>query len=249
MERATFRFYAELNDFLPPARRQVRFVHNFNGPASIKDRIEALGPPHPEVGLILVNGEPMGFDYLVQDGDQIAVYPPFHSLPVAGPPLRPEPPQPARFILDAHLGKLTRLLRMLGFDARYRNDYDDAELVGIAAAENRILLTRDRGVLKRGGVVHGYCLRSLRPAVQVLEVVRRYDLADQITPFHRCMACNGRLEPVAKEEILDQLEPKTKRYYKEFQRCRVCGRIYWKGSHFEHMQALVERLGRLDARN
>lgn len=245
MYQATFRFYAELNDFLPEAQRQQVIVHEFNEPASVKDRIESLGPPHTEVGLILANGEPVDFGYLVQDGDHIAVYPPFHDLPVDGPPLRPPRPRPARFALDAHLGKLARMLRMLGFDAWYQNDVEDGDLVQLAQEEDRILLTRDRGVLKHGQVVHGYCLRSLASSTQLLEVLRRYDLFEEITPFRRCMSCNGVLEPVEKAEILDRLEPKTKRYYHEFRRCKDCGQIYWKGSHFARMEALVERLRRL----
>lgn len=246
MLQAVFRFYAELNDFLPPAQRYQDIHHTFKGPASVKDRIESLGPPHPEVELILVNGAAVGFDYLVQQGDRIAVYPRFHNLPVEGPPLRPPPPQPARFILDAHLGKLARLLRMLGFDASYHNDIDDDVLVQQAQAEDRILLTRDRGVLKYSQVVHGYCLRSLAPSAQLIEVLHRYELADEIEPFQRCMACNGVLVPVSKAAILHLLEPKTKLYYNEFRRCQECGQIYWKGSHFERMEKLVERYRRLE---
>ncbi len=243
MPTATFRFYAELNDFLPRPLRQRSFTHSFNGDASVKDRIESLGVPHPEVELILANGRPVDFDYLVQAGDRIAVYPHFHRLDIA--PLTratPAPPAQPRFVLDAHLGKLANYLRMLGFDVLYRNDYDDEELARIASQEQRILLTRDRGLLKRREVIHGYCLRSLSSREQVVEVLRRFDLGGAISPFHRCLRCNGLLEPVAKEAVLAQLEPKTRRYYDEFFRCRQCGQIYWKGSHFQRMQAFIQEM-------
>ena len=243
MPTATFRFYAELNDFLPPGLRQRAFRHRFNGDATVKDRVESLGVPHPEVELILANGQPVGFDYLVQDGDRIAVYPHFHSLDIpSSSRASPEPPSPPRFVLDAHLGKLASYLRMLGFDVLYRNDYDDEELARTASQERRILLTRDRGLLKRREVIHGYCLRSLRSREQLLEVLRRFDLGGAIAPFHRCLRCNGLLEPVAKEAILAQLEPKTRRYYHEFFRCQQCGQIYWKGSHFQRMQAFIQEM-------
>jgi uncharacterized protein len=243
MPTATFRFYAELNDFLAPGLRQIDFTHSFNGEASVKDRIESLGVPHTEVGAILVNGRPVTFLYLVQDGDRVAIYPDFHVLPADGIALVRDPYQgERRFILDVHLGKLVNYLRMLGFDTLYRNDYADEELARIAGEAERILLTRDLGLLKRREVIYGYYVRSLDPSQQVAEVLHRFHLLDAIEPFHRCLACNGLLAAVDKGEILDRLLPKTRRYYDEFYRCRVCKQIYWKGSHFERMQRFIEDL-------
>lgn len=243
MSNAYFRFYAELNDFLPPGQCQTPFLHIFNGRASIKDRIESLGVPHTEVDLILANGRPVDFDYLVRNDDRFSVYPRFRSLDTSGlHPLRPPTPNAIRFVLDAHLGKLANYLRMLGFDTLYRNDYDDDELARIAAEEVRVLVTRDRGLLKRKEVTYGCFIRSLEPRRQLGQILHRYDLFDQITPFHRCLSCNGSLEPVAKEAVRTQLLPKTRRYYDEFYRCRQCGQIYWKGSHYERMQRFVQRL-------
>jgi hypothetical protein len=241
MVTATFRFYAELNDFLPPGLRQQTFLHHFNGDASVKDRIEAIGVPHPEVDLILANGQPVDFGYLVQHGDHIAVYPPFHSIDISAvtqvrPPRLAEP----RFVLDGHLGRLANYLRMLGFDVLYRSDFTDEELAAISSQEDRILLTRDRGLLKRKEVMYGYCLRSLNTRRQVTEVLHRFDLLQEIAPFHRCLRCNGLLEPVAKQDVLEQLEPKTKRYFNEFYRCQDCGQIYWKGSHYDRMRRFVD---------
>ena len=243
MNRAYFRFYAALNDFLLPERRQVRFIYSFKECGSIKDTVEALGVPHPEIDLILVNGQSVDFSYLVQDGDWISVYPRFKSIDIT--PLKPLVPKAwpeIRFVLDVHLGKLATYLRLLGFDTLYRNDYQDRELAQISSEESRILLTRDRALLKRSIVTHGYCIRELDTEKQLVEVLRRFDLFGQIQPFQRCLRCNGLLEPVAKEAIRDRLLPKTRLYYHDFRSCQDCAQIYWKGSHYEGIQQFLARV-------
>ena len=241
MPHAAIRFYADLNAFLPYNRRQRRFMHAFDGRASIKDVVESLGVPHTEVDLLLVNGDAVDFSYNVQDGDEISVYPPFAALDVSHiNRVGMEPPEP-RFVLDIHLGKLASYLRLLGFDALFPEDYDDANLARISAEQDRITLTRDRGLLKRGNVTYGFCPRSTDPSQQLLEVLRRYELFDQLNPFSRCLRCNGSLKPVAKEQIIERLEPKTKLYYHDFQICEDCRQIYWQGSHFEHLESFIER--------
>ncbi len=243
MPQAEFRFYAELNDFLPPPRRQAAFTHPFQGRVSIKDMIESLGVPHPEVDLILANGASVDFDYLVQDGDRISVYPVFEALDIAPVVrLRPGPLREPRFILDAHLGRLAAYLRLLGFDALYRNDYEDAELARTSGEERRILLTRDRGLLKRREVTHGYCLRSTDSRTQVKEVIARFDLARQAAPFRRCLSCNGLLEPVAKEAVASDLPPLARRYYDDFFRCQDCQHLYWRGSHYQALKRIIEEV-------
>ena len=240
MNQAHFRFYAELNDFLPVERRMVSFAYSFRISPSVKDAIEALGVPHTEVDLILVNGISVDFAYRLLGDDRVSVYPVFESLDIA--PLlrvRPRPLRRTRFVLDTHLGRLAAYLRMLGFDTLYRNDYEDEELARISSEEERILLTRDRGLLKRQAVSRGYCVRSTAVRQQLVEVVRRFDLFGSATPFHRCMRCNGTLRPVRKEEIIDRLPPQTRESYSEFRVCTGCGRIYWKGSHYERMQRTV----------
>lgn len=243
MATAWLRFYAELNDFLPEERRGRPFAYCFDRRASVKDVIESLGVPHTEVDLILVDGRPVDFGHIVRDGERISVYPVFEGLDI-GPVqrLRPEPLREPRFVCDANLGRLARYLRLLGFDTSYRNDYADAEVARISARERRILLTRDRRLLRRRIINHGYCVRSDDPRQQAREVVRRFDLAGKARPFTRCTRCNGPLEDVDKSEILDRLEPKTRRYYDRFRRCRDCGRIYWQGSHHGRARALVRSL-------
>ncbi|MFN8488706.1 MAG: Mut7-C RNAse domain-containing protein [Caldilineaceae bacterium] len=243
MEQVYFRFYGELNDFLPPDQQGQTIPVPLNGAAAVKHPIESLGVPHPEVDAILVNQKAVDFAYLLQASDQIEVYP-INAKPAVAFSLHLRPPLagPIRFVLDTHLGQLATYLRLLGFDTLYRNDYADAELARISSEETRLLLTRDRGLLKRKLVVYGHCVRNSDPRQQLIDVLRRYGLQDQVQVWQRCPRCNGELAPVAKAEILDQLEPKTKLYYAEFQRCRQCGQIYWQGSHYAHIQSFVDEV-------
>jgi len=193
------------------------------------------------VDLILVNGESADFGYLAQDGDRVSVYPVFESIDITPiVQVRPRPLREPRFILDTHLGRLAAYLRMMGFDTLYRNDYEDEELALISSSKGRILLTRDRGLLKRSMVTHGYCMRETNSRLQLVEVLRRFDLWGAIAPFARCLRCNGLLRPVDKERINDRLPPKTRQYYDEFRICQACGRIYWEGSHVRRMRQLIE---------
>lgn len=246
MSEATLRFYGELNDFLPPESRQLPVAYTLNGPVAVKHIVEALGIPHTEVDLILANGEPVNFSYMVGTGDRLSVYPPFTNIKLGSlPRLRRDLPHPPRFVIDVHLGRLTTYMRLLGFDALYQNDYDDEELAAISHQEGRILLTRDRRLLMRKVVTHGYCLRTKDPQEQLLAIMRRFKLRGAIRPWHRCLRCNGELVSVEKEKVLDRLEPKTKKYYDEFHICQLCQQIYWKGSHFEPLERIIEsaRLG------
>jgi uncharacterized protein with PIN domain len=237
------RCYASLNDFLPPDRRQARFAQPLAGRAAVKDVIEAAGIPHPEVDLILVNGAPAGFARLVRAGDAISVYPAFTALDIAPlGRLQPAPLSPPRFVLDTHLGKLAAYLRLLGFDTLYRNDADDETLARLAAAGPRLLLTQDRGLLKRGAVTYGYCVRASAPRQQLREVARRFDLLAQARPFSRCARCNGRLATVDKAAVLTRLPPRTRHTYDEFSRCQDCGGLYWPGSHVERLRRLIAEL-------
>jgi hypothetical protein len=239
--QVTLRFYEELNYFLPPAQRKVSFTYAIKQHGSIKDLIESLGVPHTEVDLILVNGVSVNFNYLVQDGDQISVYPVFEALDISPVVhLRPAPLRITRFVLDAHLGRLTAYLRMLGFDSLYRNDYDDATLARIAVEDKRILLTCDRKLLMRKVISHGYYVRARQPKQQLLEVLARFDLFNVLQPFRRCMHCNGLIRPVDKETIASQLLPRTRAHYDKFWQCPDCHKIYWQGSHYQRMQQLIE---------
>jgi hypothetical protein len=243
LEQINIRFYEELNDFLPLEQRKTNFNHELKKERSVKDLIESIGVPHTEIDLIIINGESVDFNYSVKDGDHISVYPVFESMDIS--PLnhcQPKPLRNTRFILDVHLGRLAAYLRMLGFDTLYRNDYDDPDLANISASEHRILLTCDRKLLMRKQITRGYFVRARQPQQQLLEILSRFDLYNNQKPFTRCMHCNGKTQPVKKQEIESQLLPKTKKYYNEFFQCEMCNKIYWKGSHYLKMQAMVNKI-------
>ncbi len=243
MKRAYFRFYAELNDFLPPERRGVAFPHEFSGGPSVKGVIESLGVPHTEIDLILADGESVDFSWILRDGARVSVYPVFESIDIT--PLarvRPAPLREIRFILDGHLGRLARYLRMLGFDASWRSDARDEEIARVAAAEQRIVLTRDSGLLERRIVSHGYRVREVDPRRQLAEVVHRLDLFRSVVPFRRCLCCNELLEIVRKEDVAGELPPGVREHHDAFRRCPSCRRVYWAGSHRRRMERLVSDL-------
>lgn len=243
MPEATFRFYEELNDFLPPALRKQRFCHRFARAATVKNAIEALGVPHTEVELILVNGASVDFGYLMRPGDDVSVYPKFEALDVT--PLlrvRTQTLRDIRFVADSHLGGLARMLRMVGFDTLYRNDLADHEIRALAAAEHRIVLTRDRELLKHRLITHGCYVHALRAREQFVEVVERLDLARSLKPFSRCLDCNQCLQGVEKHEIERRLPDKVRAHYSRFSLCRACDKVYWEGSHWRAMQEQVARL-------
>ncbi len=240
-------FHAELNHFLPRQQKEVRISHYFEERASIKDMIESLGVPHPEIDFIKVNDEYVDFSYIVADEDIINVYP-ISSRSDITPSVSVSPKSLSiiRFVLDIHLGKLATSLRLLGFDTLYRNDYEDEELAKISDNQARILLTRDKGLLMRSLVTHGYYVRNTNPDKQILEVLQRFDLFKLVSPFQRCLRCNGLLEPVDKQSIVEQVPEKVRVQIDEFQRCQDCDRIYWKGSHYERLQQFIN--GVLDSK-
>ena len=243
MKQTRVRFYAELNDFLPPERNGQTIPYSFEVSGSVKDMIESLGVPHTEVDVILVNGESVDFSYQLRDGDQISVYPAFKSIDVPSVKhLKPQFPGKKLFVLDTHLGRLAAYLRMLGFDTLYRNDFRDEELAEMSSREGRILLTRDQGLLKRNLVVHGYWVRATVPREQVVEVVGYFELVPQLIPFRRCVHCNTLLQPVRKELILERLLPETRQHHDEFFICPACDRIYWKGSHYSRMWNFIQNI-------
>ena len=243
MNHAAFRFYASLNDFLSEEHQYTSFHQQFSNKVSIKDLIESLGVPHTEIDLLLVNQQSVDFNYHIQHGDYVSVYPSFYQLDTSAlSKVRPEPLIEIKFVLDTHLGKLARYLRMLGFDTLYRNNFSDTELACLSADQRRILLTRDRGLLKRSIVRYGYFIRQTKPVQQLNEVSLRYDLKPLIQPFSRCIQCNGQLIDIAKKTIEQQLRPQTKKHFHQFKQCAHCQKIYWPGSHYHRMQRLISRI-------
>ncbi|PTQ82061.1 hypothetical protein C8R21_10640 [Nitrosospira multiformis] len=241
MVTATFRFYEELNDFLARERRKREFSCSCARAATTKHMIEALGVPHTEVELVLVNGESVGFDRILEHGDRVAVFPKFEMVDVT--PLlrvREHPLRVTRFIADAHLGGLAHLLRMTGFDTLYDNNYHDRQIELLAAQEKRIVLTRDRELLKRRSITHGCYVRTLKPPDQLCEIFDRLDLAHSIKPFTLCLNCNAPLRPIEKAAVLERLPPSVRERFDHFSTCDICQRVFWEGSHWERMRAMLK---------
>lgn len=241
--QAEFRFYEELNDFLPSHLKKKTLIYYFKNNPSIKDAIEALGIPHPEVDLVIVNSKSVDFNYQLQNGDRIAIYPEFESIDISPVQrLRPKSLRNTKFILDIQLGKLAKKLRMLGFDTLYKNNCNNNQIIKTSRLEHRIILTRDKGLLKTKTVTHGYWVRNTDSELQLLEIIKYFDLTQQIKPFTRCLVCNGEITPVNKNKIQDQLFSKTKKNFNEFFECTKCKKIYWKGSHFQKMKNKIEEM-------
>jgi hypothetical protein len=238
--KCEFRFYEELNDFLAPARRGHAFTYRFHGTPAVKDAIEAIGVPHTEVDLILVDGASVRFSHRLRGGERVAVYPMFERLDITPVTrLRPAPLRTPRFVADVHLGTLARYLRLLGFDTRYDNRSTDAELVRISVAERRILLSRDVGLLKHKVLTRAHYVRATAPGQQLEEIVRALDLGRSVRPFTRCMRCNGHLRRVAAASVASQVPMRVRERQRRFVRCGDCGQIYWPGTHFGRLTRIV----------
>lgn len=247
IKTAYFRFYEELNDFLPEEKKKIisprRIEHKFIDKASVKDMIESIGVPHIEVDLILANGNSVNFSYIVQDKDEISVYPVFESFDIKDVQhLREKPLREPKFIVDVHLGRLAKYMRLLGFDTLYENNFSKEELIDKSINERRTIITKDRNLLKRNEISHAYWVRNIFPEDQLKELIERFDLKDQVKEFSRCLECNNILQKIDKEKIEKRLPPKVKEWHNEFYYCSNCDKIFWKGSHYEKMKRIIEKI-------
>ena len=234
-------FHGDLDFFLGSRTRRRTVERILIEKTSIKDVIESCGVPHPEVDLIVVNGEAADFGYGMTGDAEIEVYPPGIQY-LQSRKKRLQANTVKCFVTDGHLGKLTRNLRMLGFDVAYDPEAEDRQLLDVMDRENRALLTRDRRLLMHAVVRTGYCPRSQDPDEQTVEVIRRFNLLGLIAPFTRCLRCNASLQEITKADIIEELEPLTKIYYEQFRRCTGCGQIYWPGSHFPKLQKRLAKI-------
>lgn len=243
--RLTIRFFGRLNDFLPTERRNTGCVYLVKGHPAVKDTLEAAGVPHPEIAVILVDGKSVGFDEQTCGDVKIKVYPgAFVPRFPAAKPLRPRYRGRPRFVVDSHLGKLARHLRLLGFDCVYWTDFPDAEIARIAEQEKRIVLTRDVGLLKNKAVCYGTWVRSVDPRCQLKDMARLFGLDGYARPFTLCLECNGRVTRVAKQRVEDRLPEQVRTVYNEFFVCRRCRKVYWKGTHYAQLTAIVRRVAK-----
>lgn len=250
MVTATFHFHDELNDFLSPGRRGREFSVPCARNATTKHMIEALGVPHTEVALLTVQGQVAGLDQLLQDGDHVAAYP-HAGLPDAAQQNRPRARDQVenRFVADAHLGGLARLLRMAGFDTLYSNELRDREIADIALREHRTVLTRDRDLLMLRDISLGCYVHALKPEQQFVEIMARLALSGSVHPFSRCLECNAPLQAIAKSQVLPRLPPAVQTSHEHFTHCALCDRVYWQGSHWQRMQRLLDAAIRQAATN
>lgn len=243
MVTATFRFYRELNEFLARPHRERAFATACPNAATVKHMVEALGVPHTEVQSILHNGQPGEFDTPLAEGDVVDVYPasmadmPHAAMHALRPPLAGVE---LRFVADAHLGALAQLLRLAGFDTRYDNNFADEEIERLAHVEDRVVLTRDRELLKRRSVVHGCYVRALQPDLQFREIATRLGFAPDVRPFRLCLACNAPLRPAFEADLDDRVPEGVRERYSRFVTCDVCRRVFWEGSHWRRMRALMD---------
>ncbi|MGC2627376.1 MAG: Mut7-C RNAse domain-containing protein [Candidatus Udaeobacter sp.] len=239
--KVRLRFHGDLNVFLGSKAGDAVIERPLAEKTSIKDVIESCGVPHPEIDLIFADKQTIGFNHTVDSDTNVDVFPVEHRRTDCTEK-RLQTVRFTKFVADGHLGRLTRNLRLLGFDVAYPKDADDPQLLEIMAGENRALLTRDRRLLMHRIVEHGYCPRSQNADEQTIEVVRRFDISELIAPFIRCLRCNAPLEEAAKVDVIDKLEPLTKIYYDQFRRCSDCKQIYWPGSHFPKLQKRIEKI-------
>jgi uncharacterized protein with PIN domain len=243
MKILSLRFYEELNDFLPVEKRKKRFEHKFLDRTSVKDLIESLGVPHTEVDLILVNGVSVGFSYLINDKDDISVYPLFESFNISDVQhLRNEPLRNPKFVSDVHLGTLARYLRMTGFDTKYNNNFTTNDIIKISFEEKRTILTRDKNLLKRNDVSRGYWIRNEMPVEQLKEIFNRFHLKGLVKEFSLCLICNNPLIKIEREKIISRIPEKAAEYHRDFSYCTSCDKVYWPGTHYQKMKSLISEL-------
>ena len=240
MTQATFRFYEELNDFLPNEKRKRDFQAFFRPKSTVKDVIGSMGVPHAEVDLILVNGASVDFACPLEGGERISVYPVFESLDIRScKNLGPNPLRHLRFVTDTHLGRLSRYLRLLGFDTVHYNDFNPRGLIEVSIRQARVLLTRSRRLLQHKVITRGILVREVDPRMQLKAIFQRLDLHAEARPFSRCLCCNGLVRPTSKQRVAHRLPSRVRDRYQAFFLCSSCNRVYWKGTHFKRMTRFV----------
>lgn len=241
MNHIKFRFYEELNIYLPEGNRKIWFDFYFIGIHTLREIFRSMKVPMTEIDLVLVNQHSKDLDYEVQDRDRISVFPIFESLDISGiTKVREKPLRNPTFICDVHLGRLCRYLRMLGFDTAYSNRFSPTNLIEQSIAEKRILLSKSYRLTHYPKVERAYRIRSSDPEEQIKDLICHLSLADLADPFTRCLNCNSELQSVQKSEVREQLQPNTAKYYDEFLRCPSCNKLFWEGSHYEHMLEFIQ---------
>ncbi|MEW5742002.1 MAG: Mut7-C RNAse domain-containing protein [Myxococcota bacterium] len=247
MATVRFTLHGDLSDFTRPATglaagpSPVTVTARFEGRASLKDVLESVGVPHPEVDLVLCGSRPLTLESPTPADARVDVFP-VGAGPSGHARLVPTSQETPRFLLDGHLGRLASLLRMLGFDTRWERDADDAALAEASAREDRILLTRDLGLLKRSAVRRGAFVRGVKHLEQGREVVRRFQLRSVARPFTRCIRCNTPLRDISAAEAAPRVPPRVRERHRRFLACDGCDALYWPGTHHDAMKGVVASL-------
>lgn len=236
-KQATLTVKGSLNDFLEISEPASAVTIEFELSPSVKDQVESQGIPHTAVQRLEINGIQQNWSYNLCNGDEITLYP--YSRDSSCAPIFRKPKQ---FIADVHLGKLANTLRLLGFDTIFNTDWSDKEIIERSNNEQRMILTRDLGLLKDGAAQYGYWIRSTDPDVQITELFQRFELSLFVAPFTRCMKCNGQLQQVDLATVKDDVPAKVQDWHSDYWQCRNCEQVYWQGSHFKQLQQKVEKL-------
>ncbi|WP_173073009.1 Mut7-C RNAse domain-containing protein [Tenuifilum thalassicum] len=239
-KQVSIRLYGSLNDFVAQELKQTNISVGFWGNPTIKDLVESVGVPHTEINLILANSCPVNFSYKPESGSRISCYPKFFFLKNSESCLQPQVPMPPKFICDAHLGRLASYIRLCGFDTLFNTTFEDRTIIKTSNSEERIILTRDKGLLRCGSARLGYFVRETKPILQLREVIEYFELKDYLAPFSRCSLCNGKITDIEKKEVVNKVLPTTYRCYEKFYCCTKCGHVYWEGSHFRRLKLTLE---------
>ncbi len=238
---AWFVFQGELVDLLRHPHQGGELRYPVTRQTSVKDALEALGPPHTEVYRLTADGRDIAFSERLLPGMRIEAWPAVFPIDVTkATVLRPDPLPRLAFLADANVGKLATLLRLLGHDTAYDRRFTDTMVAETAAQEGRVVASRDRNCLKRAKIAYGRVVRANDPLTQLRDIVAAFGLKPPYAAFSRCLRCNAPLEGVSKAEVLPLLLPKTRRYFDTFHRCPTCGRVYWPGSHHDRMLELLQ---------
>jgi uncharacterized protein len=241
--KVSIRIYEELNSYLPPDKQKRDSILTITADISVKQLIEKLRIPISQIDLILVNGKSVGAEYQVNDGDRLSIYPVFETFNISSVSnLHESPLRRLQFICDVHLGRLTKYMRMLGLDVLYKNDFSQDQQVQLCIKEDRIILTRNKRILKNRLITRGYLVKSGDPRLQVEEIITYFDLKGYLTPLSRCLRCNLTVQPVEKESIQPHVPGAVFKMYDKFMRCDNCDRIYWMGSHYSSMMDWINRI-------
>jgi len=236
MIHITSRCYGRLNELLPYGQRHCEHRLRLKQQLTVQALLYQLRLPHPEVDLVLCNGESVTLQHRLCDRDRFHIYPDAEGIDQPSLiRLRPPPYHVPRFVLDVHLAGLARKMRWLGLDCWYQDGAPDPLIIEKALAEQRTILTRDRGLLQQPAVTHGYYVRTLSCEAQLQEVLTRFSLHAWLNPFSRCIRCNGMIESVKRSDVKQKVKPQIYQMFDRFFRCDSCRQIYWQGSHYERM--------------